>query len=29
MGNRHLAEYIKATDGAVEEFTVNEMTVIG
>ncbi len=29
MGNAHLAEYIKATDGAVEEFTVHEMTVIG
>jgi len=29
MGNRHLAEYMKATDGAVEEFTLNEMTVIG
>lgn len=29
MGNSHLAEYVKATEGAVEEFTLNEMTVIG
>ncbi len=29
MGNAHLAEYVKATEGAVEEFTLNEMTVIG
>ncbi len=29
MGNTHLAEYIKAVDGAVESFTVNEMTLIG
>ncbi len=29
MGKEHLTEYIKATDGAVEEFTLNEMTVIG
>ena len=28
MQNAHLAEYVKATDGAVEEFTLNEMTVI-
>ena len=28
MGNAHLAEYIKATDGAVEEFVVHEMTHI-
>lgn len=29
MNNNHLAEYMKATDGAVEEFVLNEMTVIG
>ena len=29
MGNEHLAEYLKATDGAVEEFIVNEMNQIG
>jgi quinol monooxygenase YgiN len=29
MGNDQLAEYMKATDGAVEEFTLNEMTIIG
>ena len=29
MGNAHLADYLKATDGAVEEFTLNEMTIIG
>lgn len=29
MKNAHLADYMKATDGAVEEFTLNEMTVIG
>ena len=28
MGNKHLAEYVAATEGAVEEFTVNEMTQI-
>jgi len=28
MNNTHLAEYMKATNGAVEEFTLNEMTVI-
>lgn len=28
MGNKHLEEYMKATDGAVEEFTLNEMTII-
>ena len=27
--NEHLAEYVKVTDGAVEEFILNEMTVIG
>lgn len=29
MNNTHLADYMKATDGAVEEFTLNEMTRIG
>ena len=29
MSNQHLADYLKATEGAVEEFTVNEMTQIG
>ncbi|WP_282079182.1 putative quinol monooxygenase [Aquimarina algiphila] len=29
MNNTHLAEYIKVTDGAVEEFILHEMTVIG
>jgi len=28
MNNTHLAEYMKATDGAIEEFVLNEMTVI-
>ena len=28
MGNQHLADYLAATEGAVEEFTVNEMTII-
>ncbi len=28
MGNAHLAEYMKATEGSVAEFTVNEMTHI-
>lgn len=28
MNNQHLADYIKATDGAVEEFIVHEMTHI-
>ena len=28
MNNAHLADYIKATDGAVEEFVLNEMTQI-
>ena len=28
MQNKHLAEYLKATDGAVEEFIVNEMNQI-
>ncbi|MEL7203139.1 MAG: putative quinol monooxygenase [Pseudomonadota bacterium] len=29
MGAPHLAAYMHATDGAVEEFTLNEMSVIG
>ncbi|WP_422091330.1 putative quinol monooxygenase [Tenacibaculum ovolyticum] len=29
MNNEHLMEYLKVTDGAVEEFVLNEMTVIG
>ena len=29
MNNAHLADYMKATDGAIEDFTLNEMTVIG
>lgn len=29
MGNSHLADYIKATEGAIAEFTLNEMTKIG
>tara|TARA_R110001583_G_scaffold154770_1_gene306483 strand:- start:94 stop:390 length:297 start_codon:yes stop_codon:yes gene_type:complete len=28
MQNDHLAEYVKATEGAVEEFILNEMTHI-
>ena len=28
MGNQHLQDYMAATEGAVEEFTVNEMTHI-
>jgi quinol monooxygenase YgiN len=28
MANQHLADYITATEGAVEEFIVNEMTVM-
>lgn len=28
MGNQHLKDYLAATDGAVVEFTVNEMTEI-
>ena len=28
MNNPHLAEYLKATEGAVEEFILNEMTKI-
>ncbi|MEM1002312.1 MAG: putative quinol monooxygenase [Bacteroidota bacterium] len=29
MNNDHLAQYMKATDGAVEEFVLHEMSVIG
>lgn len=29
MSNTHLADYIKATEGAVVDFTLNEMTQIG
>lgn len=29
MGAPHLAAYMAATEGAVAEFTLNEMTVIG
>ena len=29
MGAPHLNAYMHATDGAVEEFTLNEMSVIG
>ena len=28
MGNKHLAEYVAATEGAVEAFTVNEMNQV-
>ena len=28
MNNQHLKDYMTATEGAVEEFTVNEMTRI-
>jgi|TARA_R110002111_G_scaffold37856_3_gene72533 quinol monooxygenase YgiN len=28
MANQHLAQYMTATDGAVEEFILNEMTKI-
>ncbi len=29
MGNTHLQDYMKATDGAVEDLILNEMTHIG
>lgn len=29
MSAPHLAAYMEATDGAVEEFTLNEMSIIG
>lgn len=28
MDNKHLADYMAATDGAVDEFTLNEMTKV-
>ena len=28
MGNQHLLDYMAATEGAVAEFTLNEMTII-
>lgn len=28
MNNAHLTDYKKATDGAIKDFTLNEMTVI-
>ena len=28
MNNTHLADYVKATEGAVEEFTLNEMSSV-
>lgn len=28
MANQHLADYMAATEGAVEEFILNEMTII-
>lgn len=29
MGAQHLADYLTATEGAVEDFTINEMTQVG
>ena len=29
MGNQHLKDYMAATDGAVAEFTLSEMTRVG
>jgi quinol monooxygenase YgiN len=29
LGSAHLAAYVKASEGAMEEFSVHEMTVIG
>ena len=29
MNNSHLADYMKATDSAIENFTLNEMAVLG
>lgn len=29
MGAQHLKDYMAATEGAVEQFTVNEMTQVG
>jgi hypothetical protein len=28
VGNQHLKDYMAATDGAVEEFTLNEMATL-
>ena len=28
MGNQHLLDYLSATEGAVEEFVISEMTII-
>ena len=28
MNNTHLADYMKATDGAVDDFTLNEMSAL-
>ena len=28
MNNQHLADYMRATEGAVAEFTLNEMSII-
>ncbi|GJM24134.1 MAG: antibiotic biosynthesis monooxygenase [Phycisphaerae bacterium] len=28
MGAQHLKDYLAATDGAIEEFTLNEMTIV-
>ena len=28
MGNQHLQDYLSATEGAVAQFTLNEMTVV-
>lgn len=29
MGAQHLTAYLEATEGSVEEFTLNEMTIVG
>ena len=29
MNNKHLADYMRATEGAIEDFSVHEMTHIG
>jgi quinol monooxygenase YgiN len=29
MGNKHLQEYAEAVQGAVEQFTLNELTYVG
>lgn len=29
MGNQHFDDYSKATEGAIEKFTLNEMSIIG